>query len=145
MEVDLLVNPVRHRIAVQEVLQERQRHDQRHQPLPVVLDQAWKLLLVLARQVVLEEAYQVLEDVMLRAIGLHLLLGGIQRFSTIGHPIALATCYVAPWWLPRPFTGQLLTAFRTHHALVSPRYSFSLAKTFFKPAEISGPVTLQWS
>ncbi|MGA9348564.1 MAG: hypothetical protein WBW48_07145 [Anaerolineae bacterium] len=31
---------------------------------------------------------------MLRAAGLHLLRGGIQRFSTIGHPIALAACYV---------------------------------------------------
>jgi hypothetical protein len=39
---------------------------------------------------------------MLRAAGLHLLLGGIQRFSTIGHPIALAACYVARWRLPRP-------------------------------------------
>jgi hypothetical protein len=37
MEVNLLVYPVRHRKAVQEVLQERQRHDQRHQPLSVVL------------------------------------------------------------------------------------------------------------
>ena len=37
---------------------------------------------------------------MLRAAGLHLLLGGIQRFSTIGHPIALAACYVARWRLP---------------------------------------------
>jgi len=39
---------------------------------------------------------------MLRAAGLRLLLGGIQRFSTIGHPKALVACYVASWQLPRP-------------------------------------------
>jgi len=39
---------------------------------------------------------------MLRAAGFRLLLGGIQRFSTIGHPKALVACYVAPWQLRRP-------------------------------------------
>ena len=31
---------------------------------------------------------------MLRAAALHLFLRGLQRFSTISHPIALAACYV---------------------------------------------------
>ena len=51
VEVDLLVHPrcarrrypVGHREAVQVMLQERQRHDQRNQPLPVVLDEAHQL------------------------------------------------------------------------------------------------------
>ena len=43
MQVHLLVHPVGHRIAAQVVLQQRQRHDQRQQPLPVVLDEAQEL------------------------------------------------------------------------------------------------------
>jgi hypothetical protein len=43
MEIDLLVHPLRHRVAVQVMLQERQRHDQRRQPPPVVLDEAQEL------------------------------------------------------------------------------------------------------
>jgi len=39
---------------------------------------------------------------MLRAAGLRLLLGGIQRFSTVGHPKALVACYVVSWQLLRP-------------------------------------------
>ena len=38
----------------------------------------------------------------LRAAGLRLLIGGIQRFSTIGHPKALVACYVASWQLRPP-------------------------------------------
>jgi hypothetical protein len=40
MEVHLLVQPLRHRTAVQVVLQLRHRHVQRQQPPPVVLDEA---------------------------------------------------------------------------------------------------------
>ncbi len=39
---------------------------------------------------------------MVRTTALHLLLGGILRFSTAGHPPALEDCYVALWRLPRP-------------------------------------------
>jgi hypothetical protein len=39
---------------------------------------------------------------MVRTTALHLLLGGILRFSTAGHPTALEACYVALWRLPRP-------------------------------------------
>jgi len=56
---------------------------------------------------------------MLRAAGLHLLRGGIQRFGTIGYPIALVACYVAAWPLPRLDSHQLaVDSFRTHHAVV---------------------------
>jgi hypothetical protein len=44
---------------------------------------------------------------MLRTTGLHLLLGGILRFSTPGHPGALGACYVALWRLPRPDLHRL--------------------------------------
>ena len=51
MQVHLLVYPVRHRIAVQVVLEQRQGHDQRYQSLAVVLDEAQEFLLaVLPRQ-----------------------------------------------------------------------------------------------
>jgi len=83
VETNLLAHSVRHWVAVQVMFQQRHGHNERHQALPVVLDQTRELLLVLTGEVVLEEAYQVLEDVMLRAVGLYLLLGGIQRFSTI--------------------------------------------------------------
>ena len=63
MEVDLLVHPVGNRIAVQVMLEQRQRHDQRHQPLAVVLDETQELLLVVARQVILQIAHQVLQHV----------------------------------------------------------------------------------
>ncbi len=43
MEVHLHVHPLRHRIAVQVVLEQRQGHDQGHQPLPVVLDETQEL------------------------------------------------------------------------------------------------------
>jgi hypothetical protein len=43
MQVDLLVHPLRHRIAVQVVLEQCKRHDQWHQPLAVVLDEAKEL------------------------------------------------------------------------------------------------------
>jgi hypothetical protein len=39
---------------------------------------------------------------MLRAAGLHLLLGGTQRFSAASHPAALVACHVAPWHLYLP-------------------------------------------
>ena len=45
--------------------------------------------------------------VLLRTTGLHLLLGGILRFSTPGHPGALGACYVALWRLPRPDLHRL--------------------------------------
>ena len=43
VEVNLLMHPVRDRVAVQVVLEQRQGHDQRHHPLPIVLDEAQKL------------------------------------------------------------------------------------------------------
>ena len=43
MQVYLLVHPFGNRIAAQMMLQQRQRYDQRHQPLPVVLDEAQEL------------------------------------------------------------------------------------------------------
>ena len=39
---------------------------------------------------------------MLRTAILHLLLTGIPRFNTIGHPTALEACYKAHWRLPWP-------------------------------------------
>jgi hypothetical protein len=44
---------------------------------------------------------------MLRAAGLLPFLRGIQRFSTISHPRALAACYVVAWPLPRLDFHQL--------------------------------------
>ena len=44
---------------------------------------------------------------MLRAAVLLSFLRRLQRFSTIGHPIALVACYVAPWQLPRPDSHRL--------------------------------------
>jgi len=56
---------------------------------------------------------------MLRAAGLHLLRGGIQRFSTASHPTALGACYVASWQLPRPDLHQLAVgSLRTHQRLL---------------------------
>jgi hypothetical protein len=43
MEVDLLVHPIGHRIAVQVVLEQGQGHNQWYKPLPVVLDKAQEL------------------------------------------------------------------------------------------------------
>jgi hypothetical protein len=43
MEGHLLVDPLGCRVAVQVVLQQRQRHNQRQQALPVVLDEAQEL------------------------------------------------------------------------------------------------------
>ena len=43
MQVHLLVHPIWHRIAVQVMLHQRQWHDQRHQTLPVVLNEAQQL------------------------------------------------------------------------------------------------------
>jgi hypothetical protein len=43
MEVDLLMHPVGHRMPVQVMLEQRQRYDQWHQSLAVVLDEAQKL------------------------------------------------------------------------------------------------------
>jgi hypothetical protein len=43
MQIHLLVYPLRHRIAVQVMLEQCQRHDQRQQALPVVLDQTEEL------------------------------------------------------------------------------------------------------
>jgi hypothetical protein len=63
MQVDLLVHPLVHRIAVQAVLQQGQGHDQRQQPLPVVLYEAQEFLLVLTREVLLQVAHQMLEHV----------------------------------------------------------------------------------
>jgi hypothetical protein len=50
MEVDLLVHPVGHRMPVQVMLEQRQRHDQRQQALPVVLDEAQQLQPALGRR-----------------------------------------------------------------------------------------------
>jgi hypothetical protein len=44
---------------------------------------------------------------MVRTTVLHLLLGGIFRFSTSSHPEALEACYVALWRLPRPDSHRL--------------------------------------
>jgi hypothetical protein len=63
IQVHLLVHPLRHRVAIQVVLEQRHGHNQWHQPLAVVLDQPQQLLLVVARQVLLQLAHQVLEDV----------------------------------------------------------------------------------
>ena len=64
--------------------------------------------------------------IMLRVAGLHLLLGGIQRFSTIGCPIALVACYVTRWRLPRPdFHRLAAVSYRTHQRVVSPLLSSS--------------------
>jgi len=41
MEIDLLVHPFRHRAALQVMLQQRQGHDQWHEPLAAFLDEAW--------------------------------------------------------------------------------------------------------
>jgi hypothetical protein len=43
IQVDLLVHPLRNRIAIQVMLEQRQGHDQRQQPLPLVLDEAQQL------------------------------------------------------------------------------------------------------
>ena len=43
MQVHLLVHPVGNRVAVQVMLEQSQRHDQRQQPLPVVLDETEEL------------------------------------------------------------------------------------------------------
>ena len=43
MQIHLLVHPVGYRLAVQVMLEQRQWHDQRHQPLAVVLDQTQEL------------------------------------------------------------------------------------------------------
>jgi integrase len=53
VQTDLLVDPTRHWMLPQLVLEQRQRHDQRHQLLPVVLDGPQQLLLVLSRKVLL--------------------------------------------------------------------------------------------
>ena len=44
MEVHLLVHPVGHRVPLQVLFERCERHDQRHQPLAVVLDEAQELL-----------------------------------------------------------------------------------------------------
>ena len=49
MQVHLLVHPIRHREAVQVMLQQHQRHDQGHKSLPVVLDEAQQLQPALGR------------------------------------------------------------------------------------------------
>ena len=46
MQMHLLVNPVRHWVAVQVVLPQRQGHDQWQQSLAVVLYEAQELLLI---------------------------------------------------------------------------------------------------
>jgi hypothetical protein len=43
MEVHLLVHPLGYRVAIQVMLEQRHGHDQRHQLLPVVLDEAQQL------------------------------------------------------------------------------------------------------
>ena len=43
MQVHLLVYPVRHWVPAQVMLEQREGHDQRHQPLAVVLDKAQEL------------------------------------------------------------------------------------------------------
>ena len=48
--------------------------------------------------------------------GLRLLLGGTQRFSTIGHPEALVACYVASWQLRRPDFHRLAVDSLSGHA-----------------------------
>ena len=57
---------------------------------------------------------------MLRAAGLRLLLGGIQRFSTVSHPKALIACYVASWQLRRPDFHRLAvdSFIRTHQRVL---------------------------
>lgn len=52
IEINPPMHPIRDRMATQVVLQQRQRHDQRHQALLVVLDQAQRLVLVLAREMI---------------------------------------------------------------------------------------------
>jgi hypothetical protein len=63
MQEHLLVHPVGNRIAVQVMLEQGERHDQRQQPPAAALCEAQELLLVLARQVVPQKPHQVLEDV----------------------------------------------------------------------------------
>jgi hypothetical protein len=58
MELDLLVSPLGHRVAVQMMLEERQRHDQRQQSLPAVLDETQALLLIFAGEVILEKTHR---------------------------------------------------------------------------------------
>jgi hypothetical protein len=43
MQMHLLVHPVGHRVAPQMMLEQCKRHDQRYQPLPLVLDEAQEL------------------------------------------------------------------------------------------------------
>jgi hypothetical protein len=48
IQIHLLVHPAGNWMPVQVMLEQRQRHNQRHQPLPVVLDEAQELLFVLS-------------------------------------------------------------------------------------------------
>jgi hypothetical protein len=50
---------------------------------------------------------------MVRTAGLLPFLRGIPRFTTLGHPEAVAACYVALWRLPRPDFHRLVI--RTFH------------------------------
>jgi hypothetical protein len=43
VQIHLLVHLLGHRVTVEVVLEQRQGYDQRHHPLPVVLDEAQKL------------------------------------------------------------------------------------------------------
>jgi hypothetical protein len=93
MQVDLLVHPLGHRVPVQVVLEQRQRHDQRHQPLPLVIYEAQELLLVLAGDMVLQVAHQVLEDVDMLAPRAHHAQALHEHSSVLGGefiPVPLA-------------------------------------------------------
>ena len=63
MQIHLLVHPLGNRIAVQVMLEERQRHNEGQQALAIVLYEAQELLLVFAGEVILEITHQVLEHV----------------------------------------------------------------------------------
>jgi hypothetical protein len=56
IQIHLLVYPLGHRVPVQVMLEQRQRHDQRQQPLPVVLDEAQEFLFIITAEVVRQES-----------------------------------------------------------------------------------------
>ena len=58
MQVHLLVHPLRHRMPIRVMLKQCQGNDRWQQPLAIVLDEAQELLLVLAGDVVFQEAHR---------------------------------------------------------------------------------------
>jgi hypothetical protein len=74
VQVHLLPNPLRYRLPSQVVLQQGHRHDERHHPLAVVLDEARssnlpQVGLVVTRQIPFEVAHETLEHVHVLAAG----------------------------------------------------------------------------